>query len=238
MMTPQIAAMLQNNAGNPQMVSRIAQEQGVSQEEIAQALKIPAESAARYVPTDVSAPQGQAVAAQAPSLGAPAVEPTAMAGPSLDGGLQAQGGLSGTTGGSGAGPAGLGTATIADQGMKPPAAPPPVSAPGTKPMPMPRPGQPMPAQMGKPMMERPAAPAVKPAGFAQPVVSAGLRERPAAPAFKPAGFGQPMPAQVGKPMGGAGFSQPRGRPNFAGAQSGAGEQAFVNAFNRMRGNAK
>ena len=207
MMTPQIAAMLQNNAGNPQMVSRIAQEQGVSQGEIAQALNIPAESAARYVPTDVSAPQGQAVAAQAPSLYAPAVEPMTMAGPSLDGGLQAQGGLSGTTGGSGAGPAGLGTATIANQGMKPPAAPPPVLAPATKPMPMPKPGQPIAAQMGKPMMERPAAPAVKPAGF-------------------------------GQPMGGSGFRQPRGRLNFAGAQSGAGEQAFVNAFNRMRGNAK
>lgn len=49
MMNEQIAGMLMNNAGNPQMVSNIANQYGVSQQEIAQTLNIPTESAARYV---------------------------------------------------------------------------------------------------------------------------------------------------------------------------------------------
>ena len=50
MLNEQIMGMLQNNAGNPEIVKRIAEENDLSQTEIAQALKIPEESAARYMP--------------------------------------------------------------------------------------------------------------------------------------------------------------------------------------------
>ena len=203
MMTPQVAAMLQNNAGNAQMVSRIAQEQGLSQEEIAQALKIPAEAAARYVAPAQAAsaalgggmnPElgagsestgGMVTGGGAPMVAKPAVESSAPP-------VAAVGG--GTPSISNAMPV-----TIADQGMKPAAPPPPTQGPQTKPMSIPAPGKPMAPQMGKPMMETPAA------------------------GSRPAG----------------GFRQPMGRPNFAGSQrpqGNLGERAFVDAFNRMRGN--
>lgn len=49
MLNDQVIGLLQNNAGNPDIVRRIAEENQLSQAEIAQALRIPEGSAARYV---------------------------------------------------------------------------------------------------------------------------------------------------------------------------------------------
>ena len=258
-MTPQDAAMLQNNAGNPAMVSRIAQERGLSQEEIAEALKIPAEAASRYMgqaaggmaggedATRSVRPEagmaGGAGGGRGDAMGAQVVMPGAIGGDSLNPIYEGtpEGDAFRRRSGMGGGPMndqriggdmptptgprqimnqGMGGSrvnelpqvpTIADQGMKPAAPPPPTQGPQTKPMPMPAPGKPMPAQMGKPMMDA-TAPAAAPAAGGRPALGANLSQ----------------------PMG-----RGRGRPNLAGAQrpqSNAGEQAFVSAFNRMRGN--
>lgn len=50
MLNEQVAGMLRNNAGNPNIVKRIAQENDLSQTEVAQTLRIPEAAASRYMP--------------------------------------------------------------------------------------------------------------------------------------------------------------------------------------------
>jgi hypothetical protein len=61
MLNDQVIGLLQNNAGNPDIVRRIAEENRLSQAEIAQALRIPDGSAARYV-SGMNPDQGPGVA--------------------------------------------------------------------------------------------------------------------------------------------------------------------------------
>lgn len=174
MMTPQLAAMLQNNSGNAQMVSRIAQENGLSQDDIAQALKIPAEAAARYVqPAQAASNTMTAAPAMPSSIAGGAAGAAQAASNALGAGMAgAAGGMSGADimrggggprlepaapiGGMGSLPNQAGAAvpppqvpTIAEQGMKPAAPPPP-----TEVKPVAKPGQ-MPT---KPIMDNTALP--------------------------------------------------------------------------------
>lgn len=72
MINEQIAGLLRNNAGNPQMVSRIARENNVSQDEIAGALRIPRGSAARYFGRGQPRPFDRGIQ---PAIGQPGLQP-------------------------------------------------------------------------------------------------------------------------------------------------------------------
>ena len=205
MLNEQVAGLLQNNAANPAIVKRIAEENQLSQTEIAQALKIPEEAAARYMPamgepvskpgmapparpTEMAGAANAALSAPAvaggglsagggmsPPGGIPAAAPASPMGQMADSMQKPANQVSGTMGGAGVGPAGLGTASLGGT---------------TKPAKLP-------AEM-------------KPQGMAEPVGRrpGGNPSLPRLPAFG------------------------RGRSTTE------GEQAFVNAFNRLRGNAQ
>jgi len=212
MLNEQVIGLLQNNAGNPAMVRRIAEDNQLSQTEIAQALKIPEQSAARYMP-DMN-PEGGMEAGPidgAPAQGKPAqaqpiapVKPgipaapqvgSSQSAPSLAGAASAALG-SGSAGAMGGSVGGRTGEEIMRGGPGPSLQPMPFEAPGqqtqapaTKPMPT--------SQMGKPMMEKPA-----------PAPSIGSRP----------GGAPSLPRIPGR------FRNPEG------------EQAFIDAFNRLRGN--
>lgn len=94
MLNEQVMGLLQNNAGNPAIVKRIAEENQLSQTEIAQALKIPEEAAARYMPSAAAnaMPVGAANAASQALLGGDNVE---RVGDTYAGRVAGGGGISG-----------------------------------------------------------------------------------------------------------------------------------------------
>ena len=192
MLNEQVAGLLQNNAGNPAMVKRIAEENQLSQTEIAQALKIPEESAARYMPA-----QGEPTkpGMEAPKPGMAPAEIAGAANAALPPAVGSAGG-----------------------GMAPPGAGAPVGGAPASPM----------AQMAD-SMQKPVAPAapvptVKPAALPADMKPQGLEK----PIAKP---GQMQEKPMARPGGVP--SLPRVPSRFGGTE---GEQAFVNAFNRLRGN--
>lgn len=195
MLNEQVAGLLQNNAGNPAIVSRIAEENGLSQTEIAQALRIPEGAAARYMPeqSSMAAPavvstrtlaNPAGMASPPPATGpAPTVAPVAASPMGQMADAMQSPAIGGTMGGTGVGPAGLGTA-----GMTKPAK--------------------LPAGM------RPQGLGAMNQGFAG--------SRP---------MRQPLP-------GAAPGRRPGGSPALPRGPGAEGEQAFVNAFNKLRGNAQ
>ena len=78
MLNDQVIGLLQNNAGNPDIVRRIAEENQLSQAEIAQALRIPEGSAARYMP-GMNPEQGMEAGSIDGGMVKPAPMPTPMA---------------------------------------------------------------------------------------------------------------------------------------------------------------
>lgn len=181
MLNEQVAGLLQNNAGNPAIVRRIAEENQLSQTDVAQALRIPEESAARYMPAMGQSPADLAGAAGAAMPAAPA------------GGMDAANPMAAT--GSAPAVAASPMGQMADTMQKPMTMPEPVA------------GAPKPAKLPAEM---------KPQGMGEAV---GLKEPMGR---RPGG----NPALPRLPAFG------RGRSSTATE----GEQAFVEAFNRLRGN--
>lgn len=191
MLNEQVVGMLRNNAGDPDIVKRIAEENQLSPAEIAQALKIPEESAARYMPA-----QGGS-AAMADAAGAANAAPPA---------------------------AGM-AATLAN----PPGMTSPPPATGSAPAVAPVAASPM-GQMAD-AMQKPMAVEPPPQAMQKPA------KLPAE--MKPQGMGEAVGLR--EPMGrrpGGNPSLPR-LPAFGRGRSSTateGESAFVDAFNRLRGN--
>lgn len=212
MVDQQTQALLSYNAGNPDMVRRIVQERGLSQEQVAQAMNLSPEAAARYG-GGMNPDQGMEETTIEPPvkpgqgprqiIGQPGMrqqEPSGadiMRGGTPNAGIQPVGGtpslqpvggapaIGGTTGGTGVGPAGLGTA-------------------GLTPMPIPTVGAPT-----------------------------GMPQKPT-PINKPGAL--PADLRPTRPFGGGGIAQARPiRGRMGGGLRGIGDQAFELGFNRARG---
>lgn len=245
MLNDQVIGLLQNNAGNPDILRRIAEENQLSQAEIAQALRIPEGSAARYMPAmgerqvlnQVGQPSRQqepAAPVQEPSMGGvkPGVMPQkpgqmlegfpgapglpsavggGMASGSTGGGLSSGsvgGGMSSGSAGSAGAPSIAGSAANAMTAG---------SAGGG--MQMGSAGGMGAGAMQAPTAGIPAAPSIG--------------SRPADMGMIKPDMGTTKPAKMPADMKPQGLEQLRGRlrrPDMT-----EGEEAFVSAFNRLRG---
>lgn len=249
MLNDQVIGLLQNNAGNPDIVRRIAEENQLSQAEIAQALRIPEGSAARYMP-GMNPEQGMEAGSidggmvkPAPMATKPGMQPPQI--PMADGAPAAGGGVASVSAPSLAGSAANAmTAGSAGGGMASGQALRPGAIGGDLANPV---------YGGEPGSERftpPSSPGIpsSPMGQRQIIGQPGMRQQepatgiPAAPAIgsRPADMGMikpdmgtTKPAKMPADMKPQGLEQLRGRlrrPDMT-----EGEEAFVSAFNRLRG---
>lgn len=207
MLNDQVIGLLQNNAGNPDIVRRIAEENQLSQAEIAQALRIPEGSAARYMP-GMNPEQGMGAGSidggmvkPAPMATKPGMQPPQI--PMADGAPAAGGGVASVSAPSLAGSAANAmTAGSAGGGMQMGSA----------------------GGMGAGAMQAPTA------GIP---AAPSIGSRPADMGMIKPDMGTTKPAKMPADMKPQGLEQLRGRlrrPDMT-----EGEEAFVSAFNRLRG---
>lgn len=243
MVDQQTQALLSYNAGNPDMVRRIVQERGLSQEQVAQAMNLSPEAAARYgggMNPDQGMESTQVEPAPVPTTGAPTLSNP----PGMREAQAATGGMAPAIGGAPTvQPAiTMGAPTISGSAVEP--APTMAQNPGGIPQAPSRPAAPMPMPVPKPM------PQTRPIGMTKPMMDGGVRPtgggRPAGIGEYTGGFGGrggagsgPIraPGRGGMGLGGMGGPIRGGMGGRSGGVIGPsiGDQAFQSGFNRARG---